>query len=346
VGFDLGAAVDDSYVVAENTTLFVGCTGCVAAPAANDLPAGHLLFNLDANVSDTLKTAHGTVSEWGNQHPTSFAYTPDAGFTGTDSFKYCERWGPHDTGCAPIALENIGDFTDIPDAQSSNLATVTLTVKGTTPTATLKSPTSPFTLSSKASLTWSGADFGGGSGLSYFELRTERAKYNGAFGSWSVGGHLSPSTTSAHPSLVAGYDYCFEVRATDKTAHQSAWTSPRCTARPLDDKSLTASNHWTHKTGSAYYLDTYSTTTHIGATLTRTTAHLDRVAVVATRCQTCGEVGIYAGSKLIGKVNLSHSSTVHQWLDVLPKFTLKTATITILSIGKIVQIDGLGITRT
>jgi hypothetical protein len=351
VGFILGDAVDDSYTIAENHTLAVGCTGCAARPSANDLPTGSVLFNLDANVTDTLKTAHGTVTGWGASPSTSFAYTPDPGFVGTDSFKYCETFGPEETGCDPVDYENLGGWTGVPEAQSSNIATVTITVTNTdtTPTATLKTPSAPFDLANDASVSWSGADFSGGTGLSYFELRTERAKYDGPFGSWSVGGQLAPSTTNAHPSLQAGYDYCFEVRATDKIGHQSAWTSPRCTARPIDDKSLTASGHWTRKTGSADYLGTISTTTHHDASLSLTSVHADRIALVATRCRGCGEVGVYTGgSKLIGKINLSNAKTVHQALLLLPKFPLKTTTITVkvLSTGKTVQIDGLGVSRT
>lgn len=89
-------------------------------------------------------------------------------------------------------------------------------------------------------------------------------------------------------------------------------------------------------------------TKHLGAKLTRAGAMARRIAVVATRCAGCGSIGIYAGPTLIGTVNLAYKSTARKTLFLLPAFSLRTATITIrvLSSGKTVEIDGLGISRT
>jgi hypothetical protein len=117
---------------------------------------------------------------------------------------------------------------------------------------------------------------------------------------------------------------------------------------PLDDKPLTASSGWTRVTATGYYLNTYSATTHLNATLTRTGAQFDRIALVATKCPTCGKVGVYAGTTLLGTVSLVATTTVHEAVIVLAPVSLRTATLTIrvITSGKVVQIDGLGVSRS
>lgn len=70
---------------------------------------------------------------------------------------------------------------------------------------------------------------------------------------------------------------------------------------------------------------------------------LDRVGLVAIRCHGCGMVVIYVGTKRIGKISLSASSTRKQQVIMLPEFAYKTATVRIKTVSarKTVQIDGL-----
>jgi hypothetical protein len=219
----------------------------------------------------------------------------------------------------------------------------------TPPTVSLHTPNAAFTLTGGTVVSWSGADEPGGTGLAYYQVRTERAPWTGKFGAWNYGAHLAPTVTSVKVALTIGYDYCFSVQATDRDGNHSAWTAPRCTATPLDDRALSATTSgWTRATSSLYYLGTYTATTRLGAALNRTGAVLDRVALVATRCATCGTVGVYVGTVLIAKVNLAYSSTVHKTIFVLPVFSVRSATITlkVLTSGETVQVDGLGVSRT
>jgi hypothetical protein len=92
-------AIDDSYETNENTTLTVAAPGV----QANDVSADGGSFT---SVLVT-PTSDGTVSLSANG---SFTYTPQAGFSGTDSFSYY----------------------DVENGQDSNVATVTISVIPTT----------------------------------------------------------------------------------------------------------------------------------------------------------------------------------------------------------------------
>ena len=86
----------------------------------------------------------------------------------------------------------------------------------------------------------------------------------------------------------------------------------------------------------------------LNATLTLDGAQLDRLALLATTCPTCGKVGVYVNATLIGTVDL-HAATAHnRQLIALPPFALRTGTVTlkVLTAGKLVRIDGLGVSRT
>jgi hypothetical protein len=127
----------------------------------------------------------------------------------------------------------------------------------------------------------------------------------------------------------------------------SAWSAPRCTSRALDDRSLRVGTGWLAKASTGYYFNTLMSGARLGSVLTRPSAQLDRVSVVATRCPTCGVVGVYVGTSLVGTVNLYAATTQRQVMLTLPAFSLRTGTVVlkILSTNKLVQVDGIGISR-
>ena len=223
------------------------------------------------------------------------------------------------------------------------------TPPGTAPSApTLKSPTAAVQLASSAVVSWSAT----WSGVAHYEVRYQRAAYNGGFGAWvyPASWQALPASTSTVTAtgLVQGYDYCYAVRATDGAGNTSAWTPSRCTARALDDRALSASTGWQRVTGSNWWNSSATTTTTVGARLTKSSVQLDRVGIVATTCNHCGSVAVYVGATKIGTISLYATATHYQRLLQLPRFSLQTGTVTIkvLSSGKTVQIDGLLSTRT
>jgi hypothetical protein len=226
------------------------------------------------------------------------------------------------------------------------------TVDTHAPTVSSTSPSAAFTLSGSTTVAWSGADDSGGSGIAQYQVRERSAPWNGGFSAWvtpPAWAALSPSTTQVGARLHAGSDSCFAVRAVDRAGNASAWSPARCTAVPLDDRSLIlATSGWRRGSGTAYYNRTYTTTARRGAELSRGGTVADRIALLATHCAGCGKASIYAGRTLLGTVNLERAATTYEVLSYLPTFPLREATITIkvTTRRKQIPIDGLGISRT
>lgn len=219
----------------------------------------------------------------------------------------------------------------------------------TPPSVSVTSAPPSFTLSASGHLGWHGAP--GSAPIAHYAVQVRRAPWNGGFGAWSTPsgwGALSAATSGVTVPLPVGDDTCVRVQAVDTASQHSAWTSPRCTTRPIDDRALTASTGWVRAKHSGYYLGTYTVTSHLGASLTRTGAQFDQLALVATKCPSCGKVRIYSGSTLLATINLYRASTARETLIVLPRVSLRSATVRlrVLTAGKSVQIDGLGVSRT
>jgi hypothetical protein len=209
------------------------------------------------------------------------------------------------------------------------------------PTSFLSSPTAATSLAKTISVTWGGADDRGVTG---YDVRYRSAAWNK-----QLGGYVSPAAlqntdaTSAAVAGSAGSLYCFSVRARDAAGNTSAWSAERCTAKPLDDTSLTAKGAWKTTKGKSFYGGTTSTSTAKGATLTKTGVLAGRIALVATKGKGMGQLGVYYNGKLVQKVKLAATRTVTKSVIALPKFTTKKGTVVlkVLKPGKGVQIDGL-----
>lgn len=218
----------------------------------------------------------------------------------------------------------------------------------TDPTVVLSAPTAPFTLASSTVLQFTGQDAQPGSGVVSFRAEKRSAPWNGAFGPWeqpAAWAEIIAESLSA--GLAAGRTTCFGVSSRDAAGNLSPRSPARCTARPLGDRSLAASSAWVRSTGSSYYQGTVTRTSTKGAVLTRASVRASRLALVVTKCPTCGSVGVYLGSTLIGKVSLTRSTKASRVLVVLPAFSLRSGTVTIkvLTSGRPVLIEGLGVFR-
>ncbi|MDQ1747694.1 MAG: hypothetical protein QOD07_1957 [Frankiaceae bacterium] len=202
------------------------------------------------------------------------------------------------------------------------------------------------TTASAATFSWHATD--SGSGVLNADVVYRKAGYDGTFGGWVYPPSWQYTTASSvRLSLAPGDTYCVAVRARDASGNVSKWSSPHCIARVLDDRSLSASSAWTRGTASHYYLGTYTTTTRSSAALTLAGARADRVGVLAIECPKCGTLGVYLGSTLLSRIDLAHSTRVLR-LVLLPRFSLRTATVTVrtLSSGLETTVDGLVATAT
>jgi len=220
---------------------------------------------------------------------------------------------------------------------------ITATATDTHPPTASLAALSTATLASAVILHLSGAD--AGSGIDHFQLRSRFALDTKGFTAWTtptVWKHLT-TTVARATGLLQGGTYCYAVRATDRVGHQSPWSKQVCTARPIDDRALTASKGWSRSTSKVFWNGTATTSSKKGVTLTRAGVHLNTVGVLATTCPTCGTITISVGNTKIGRVNLHASSTQRRVLRLLPPFSQRIGAvhITVTSRGKRVQVDGV-----
>ncbi|HET6817671.1 MAG TPA: fibronectin type III domain-containing protein [Mycobacteriales bacterium] len=213
----------------------------------------------------------------------------------------------------------------------------------TAPKVSVTSPTSRFDLTPHAKTTYTATDT---SGVSSYDVRYRMAKWNGRFGSWTYPQAWQATTKKSETlSIAAGSELCFEVRARDFPGNTSTWSSQRCTARPLDDRGLaTATKGWTRGHDRYAYLGTVTSTTTKGATLKATGAHFRYLALVVTKCATCGHVAIYLNGHYWKTVSTYAAHTRHQVLlvEARTRVVVETVTLKATDVRKHVIVDGLG----
>ena len=196
------------------------------------------------------------------------------------------------------------------------------------------------TLATAAVGTWAGAD---AVGVASYDLRLRSAMWNKRFGSYTFPASLQKTkAVSVSLPLVAGAETCISVRARDAAGNLSAWSADRCSARPLDDRALTAKGAWTKTKGKSLYARTARTAKVKGATLTRSGSLAGRVSLSASKGKGNGKVGVYYNGKLVKTVDLSAKRSSTKNVIALPRLAKAgTISLKVLTTGKTVQVDGL-----
>jgi len=211
----------------------------------------------------------------------------------------------------------------------------------TNPTATMTLPTALVTTTPTVVTGWSGTD--AGSGVASFDLQTSKAAFNTGLGTWSLIGRRLLSSSASFTSPPRGSTACWSARARDAAGNLSAWSGSRCVATPLDDRDLSASTGWTRTIGaSGWFQGSYTSSTRLSSTLTKTGVRTSHLVLIAYRCPTCGSVSVLVNGSVLRTVSLA-SSTSGRVQVALPRFSLRTATVAlrVASSGKLVRIDGL-----
>jgi dipeptidyl aminopeptidase/acylaminoacyl peptidase len=177
-----------------------------------------------------------------------------------------------------------------------------------------------------------------------FRFRSDRA--GSTFECSSDGSAWQECASPYTPDWKVG-DHRVAVRAVyqgnvDPTPQTVEWTAP------YDDRQLTAEGTWNRVAGAdSYYRGSVLSTTQQGATLSRASVRAKRLALVVTRCPSCGVVDVYYGDTKVKRVSLV--ADVAKNKVVLPVATwdtrqpAATVRIVVVSTGKPVRIDGLGI---
>jgi hypothetical protein len=228
-------------------------------------------------------------------------------------------------------------------ASNSGNASYSWRVDRVAPTLTMTAPVNPYALTTTLAPAWTARDAGGG--LASTDVRWVRAPSNGAF-SRAVYPSTWQGTTAGSATLsgvAPGFTYCFSARARDNAGNVSPWTSPRCSAVALDDRSLFATAGWSRVTGGVFYRGTATATSQWGVALVKT-VQARRIFLVASRYPNGGTVGVFWNGRLIKTVSLYARRATHRsvlGVTTFPGVRSGTLVIRTLTSKKAVQIDGV-----
>ena len=219
-----------------------------------------------------------------------------------------------------------------------------------TTTTTLPKPSVAFQKATSFAVSWpatdSGVVLGGTNGGTYYIRSRSAIRTNAALGPYTL---WKRATTAASATFTGtpGSTYCFSAMARDKSGNVSPWSADKCTAIPLDDAVMTASGTWTRSTAATgYYLNSFSASTASGATLQMSGLQAKRLGLLVTKSPTAGTIQILWNDVLLQQVSLTASTTIKRALITLAPFaSVQTGTlkVKVVSSGKRVEIDGLGV---
>jgi hypothetical protein len=145
-----------------------------------------------------------------------------------------------------------------------------------------------------------------------------------------------------------GTTYCFSARAIDGAGNASPFGTEGCTNVPVDNPTFKHRGKWAKKTGAGYYLNTFSRTKKKGAKLTLPGVQAKALSVIVTKCKSCGVIKVFFKGKLLKRINLRSKAKARQklrFVNLNPFASAQTGTvrITVVSTGKLVIVEGLGV---
>jgi hypothetical protein len=198
-----------------------------------------------------------------------------------------------------------------------------------------------FTVGWKASDKWSG--------IKNFDVLRAQASSGGAmskFKPWKTKTRAPGVTMTGD----AGKSYCFRVRARDTAGNLSKYSSARCTAVPIDDRSLQRSGSWSNKPGASSFAGTVSRSSAKGASLSKNNVKARSIVLLATRCDGCGNASVSWNGKVLKQVSLNSPSGLtlesqRMAIETFGRVKSGNIKIKVTSTGKRVDIDGIALTR-
>jgi subtilisin-like proprotein convertase family protein len=201
----------------------------------------------------------------------------------------------------------------------------------------------PFQTSARFYPTWSATD--PQTSVDLYRAYMFHAPWNGGF---VFDGRFATTHNQTAPfNGSAGNSYCPFVVAYDIVRNATASAFPgKCTAVPVNNTSLLHQGTWAKKTATGYYMNTYSQTSHAGASLKLVGVVANRLGLIVTKCPGCGTVDVFLNTTFLKRVNLNATTTRHKQVVALVPFASESTgdvTITVHSSGKPVKIEGLGV---
>lgn len=307
----------------ESSAVGVASDGRVVVAYSRELSAGNDLavrvFRADGTpLTGDLIANTGPVDDEFNQYGADVAVQPGGGFA--------VIW--RDTRSGPELRARF--FSGSTPAPTPPKATV-----GTLPAA-LTTTSIPLQLSYQSS-----QPFGS------FDVQVRSA---GAAGSWSAwaGWRSGLKSKSVTYSATAGRTYCFRARARTAAGLVGGYSAPRCTATPLDDRSLSATWGWKRGKQSGAFKGTITTTKLTGKRLRTGQVAARQVWLLVTKAPGSGKVKVTWAGKLLGTFSLAAGTTKKK---VLIKLTTSGAPVRTgrlqltTTTTKPVRIDGIVLRR-
>jgi hypothetical protein len=215
-------------------------------------------------------------------------------------------------------------------------------------------PVSSLTLPGAARLTstafpvsWSAVDAWGE--VASTELRYREAAYSSDMGDWTEWDAETAAGVAPY-SGKPGYTYCFAARATDDWGREGAWSTERCTATPVDDRSLKGQGEWSRTTPRGTYRGTETTSRRRGDALVLHGVRATRLALVVTRMPGAGNVRVALNGEPLGTFRLRAAQVRKRALVEVARFSsLREGRLTIRVVsrtGRPVRIDGVVVAQS
>lgn len=217
-------------------------------------------------------------------------------------------------------------------------------VSASTPPSAVVGRLPRWSLGETVHVSWQGT--AGSKPIATFDVRVRVSPAQGAAGPRAPWLTETAQTSGDHP-LAPGFTYCFSARARDTDGIVSPWSAQRCTASPVDDRTLARSGPWTELAGGGFYRDTALRARQHGASLEVTGAVVRRIALVARTCPSCGSVKVFWGTRLLREVDLDAAlrrRTIR--VAAFPKPRQGAVRVVVVSRAGSVVIDAIGLSRS
>jgi hypothetical protein len=192
-------------------------------------------------------------------------------------------------------------------------------------------------------------------GILGYDVRYREAPYNGGFGAFvawqgATATKKLATTTATSTSFTGtpGTTYCFSARAIDGAGNASPYGAEGCTAIPVDNPTFKHRGRWAKRTGTGYYLGTFSRTKQQGARLTLPGVQANVISIIVTKCRRCGVINVFFKGKRVKRINLRSKALVRQKLRFVNLKTFASAQtgtirVAVVSKRKQVIIEGLAV---
>ena len=158
----------------------------------------------------------------------------------------------------------------------------------------------------------------------------------------------SPQGCSDPVSLtrLAQRTHVFTAAAANALGVADASPATRVFTVPVNNTKLKASTGWAKRKHRGHFLSTFSQTKRKGATLKVRRSAIKSVALLVAKGRGYGTVNVYLGKRLLRKVSLRANRSAGRRVVPIKRFSSRkhgTIRVKVVSRGKLVRIEGLGI---